>query len=196
MRSLQPRYLIPAFGMAVLCVFIVFRWNYQSADVGMLMGESYKTVASSAAGVIFNEKIRFPWENPKNIYGFGSVSSLSQAANAFADGMKLGRDELAQITFRTYPQKDRNYFELGKWCVLLQAACLPEIESMPDDFWKNQKLILKKMQKEFRKSSDSEAETVRASLDKIGSLLKDSPDKRECQAIAKEADLLIRRVVR
>jgi hypothetical protein len=108
--SFQPKYLMAGMSMAVVCVLMVFWWNYQSADVGKLIGESYKTVASLAAGVNFDEKIRFPWEHQANTYSFGAASSLSPAAAAFADGMKLGREELSTKKQQTSTNNVYIYF--------------------------------------------------------------------------------------
>jgi len=97
------------------------------AKVGMLMGESYKTVASSAAGVNFDEKNQISVGTSGKYIQLRVCVLIVSCGAAFADGMKLGREELSTEKAGISQTADRTFAEysaLGKWCVLLQAACL------------------------------------------------------------------------
>lgn len=77
------------------------------------------------------------------------------------------------------------YFEMGRWCFLLQVICLSGTE-MTDEFWKEQRYILHQIQKDFTehaRKTEEDAMFVNDRLRKISAVLENpewdsSPSKR------------------
>jgi len=126
---------------------------------------------------------KFPWEKPAlNVYGFSAAKPPSLAVKAFGAGLLTGKRFLlgkkSENDWLT-TEAGKDYFELGRWTILLWAVSQPH-HDMDKPFWDKQRQILAKFKGAFetRQAMDNDAKIVLIKLDKLEPVLEKLPDEK------------------
>ncbi|HEW98847.1 MAG: hypothetical protein DRR16_06780 [Candidatus Parabeggiatoa sp. nov. 3] len=145
-----------------------------------LIDTLYKMVLipkSSAMDIIRLDKLAFVWEvSPKNMRG--KAPPLSEAQKAFGAGVLTGRERLLENSEATLPlhlkglkTERQDYFDLGRWAVLLWTVSQFPEDQMPTAFWEEQQRFLTQMQERLQQESGPEAKQILTHTTIIQSLL-------------------------
>lgn len=139
-------------------------------------------------------RLAFDWEQlPENLRGDSPTMPLSPATQAFGAGVLTGREALLENSNFTLPPqllpptpkenwsktKWKDYFELGRWILLLWSVSQSSATEMPKTFWETQKQTLAQLQAVFvaRLQQDSIAKDAFAKLKQIATYLEKLPAK-------------------
>ena len=102
------------------------------------------------------QMMKFPWEQPDDMLGF-DASTTDPVQQSFARGLIDGRqaimkrliqddqsihaiDREIQKKLKT-TQATEIFYQMGRWCILVQTICMGEIDVTPD-FWLHNKQLL------------------------------------------------------
>jgi len=145
-----------------------------------LIDTLYKMVLihkSSAMDIIRLDKLAFVWEvSPENLRG--KAPPLSEAQKAFGAGILTGKERLLNNREATLPQHLKglktqrpDYFDLGRWAVLLWTVSQFPEDQMPTAFWEEQRRFLTQMQERLEQESGPDAKQILTHTTIIQSLL-------------------------
>jgi hypothetical protein len=141
--------------------------------------------------------LAFHWEQPPaNIKGTPTLP-LSSAATAFGAGLLTGREMLlghsdVALSPRFLPSTPENnwlktqwadYFELGRWTLLLWTVSQSQDKKRHKTFWDEQRAILAQLQAAFaaRQATDNEAKQIVSNLELIKTYLEKLPAGNESE---------------
>jgi hypothetical protein len=209
------------FSLTLAACLLLFLWSpvFHKPSLADLVGASYQFAATLNLGP---EQVKarmdpLPWERRRSGYGFSPSKPVSMAARAFGAGLWSGRRELEEEKdLRLLPEflspdqqaplPDQakgwslspwvDYFEMGRWCMLVRALCLNDAE-VPLQFWKQQAPILDRLQDKVLSPEEigEEARIAHTALSRIRSAIEDlDPDigpRRRCKTVAAEVELLM-----
>lgn len=211
-KSAWPRYAA-GVGIAVsacLVLFIVHMWFPPDHDIHTLLDNGFKIVHQELP--VQKKLPSLPWNREKTGYGFGPSVPNTLQNRAFGAGFWRGHIALFRENnsktvpeFLLPPPNDEGvtwseneaapYFELGRWCSLVQAASLyPMILS--EAFWQDQTRVFKEIQEKISQKEQQERDmVVAARLKAIGFQLKKVGEnvstRKHRKKIAGEINILI-----
>lgn len=189
----------------------------RTATVAELVTAAYQRPAwqRPPGGGEIRQLLPLPWEGGPAGYGFAPDSSPSSAAQAFGNGMVVGRELLGRETKLTganppvatklaqRPLGGRweasaaaPYYWLGRWLILLQYACLVTDFPEAGPFWQEQGKTLARLQSDLAARPAEEAATAVAGLQRLASGLAElgthPGDRRALRRVNREIAALAR----
>jgi hypothetical protein len=200
--SAMRRYWISGMALALAASLAFFLLpQVRPATVEELVTSAYQGMPLPAAGEgEVRPRLPLPWEEGQTGYGFTPESTPSEASQAFANGLAVGRTLLARETnaagspppvtsklahwslagrWETHAAAD--FYWLGRWLILLQYAGL--VSDFPDavPFWQEQGKTLARLQSAFSGRQEEEAKRATAGLQRLAvglAELKTHPEDR------------------
>jgi len=203
---------MPGFALAFASLILIFWWAAKPTELDRMLDKSCQ-IASSLH--ISPDRDSFPWEKTDSTFAFALAEKYSPPAQAFGAGLWDGKQQLSASSQRKplpdflLPKEGKKdwqgtqwavYYHTGRWSSLLQAVCAEDAEEMPDDFWKEQQMIIDRLEKGIRAGSEEEREAgfVKKGLSRISEILKktpENPDRRMRYDMARESSLLTEQMI-
>jgi hypothetical protein len=205
--------------MAVFIFFLFQKPGLIGPDSARLVANGYRLIQEAEPGLsaqTLDAVMPSSWQSSAPAYGVGPAASNSPANLAFGAGLWSGKNRLAGYSddekspefLSSAPYADgkknawirtayRDYFLLGRWCVILKTACRMEADAVPDRFWTLQLKFITSMQRALEKES-AKASSARLAVGGMERLkphiekkIADTSLGRPCRDISYEIDQLI-----
>lgn len=210
-------------GLALAASLLLLLWwpNARPSALGDLVQESYQLASAGGVSLLGDrgrQVLPLPWERPTSFYGMTQHETSSDISRAFGAGLWAGRQQFTsqketgpppflsphpsggtESLARWTEGPNAPYFILGRWSILMRAACQGG-RDLPPSFWSLQAQVLDRMEEELsrRAGTEGEAKVAAAALLRLRPLLKDlpsgQPSASQCSRIGSEMESLAERL--
>lgn len=220
-RATHPKsrlYIFSGMAAAAMLAFLMLYLNWPAllgTDPGARVASAYDEFMDgrpTSEAQKFAETVPLPWQHSDQTYGFNQGSGNEPANLAFGAGLFAGRkrlvdsdtEDILPAFLSSAPYADgasnawhktayNDFFQLGKWCLLLVAACQSPSDTLPNGFWEQQNQIAADFKEAFQSKSHDDA-NYRIAVSGIGLIEKNLIEmnatlkkKRTCMGISAQA---------